>query len=219
MCTWFKCSVCDGSYNAVNGVPSCADNYLLQTILREYWGWTAEDQWVTSDCDAVQNIYSPHNYTDTPEQAVADALNAGKSLVLVLEHVSWRIWDVIASTFHGFKPSWIVHTWWETPADFRRHGSWLRNLLPTEPRSSLQPKPLQHLHSRQIFDPALRLTRQTRLLWSTRITATISPNNIRRGLNTFLTRTRPSSPRRRTNPLENRWGLSTFFQYQDSCPH
>lgn len=42
------------SYNAVNGVPTCADPYLLQTILREHWGWTNEEQWITSDCDAVQ---------------------------------------------------------------------------------------------------------------------------------------------------------------------
>jgi beta-D-xylosidase 4 len=76
------------SYNAVNGVPTCADDYLLHTVLREYWGWTDEDQWVTSDCDAVQNIYNAsswnvgrgHNYTQTPEQAVADALNAGTDL-------------------------------------------------------------------------------------------------------------------------------------------
>ena len=67
------------SYNAVNGVPSCASEYLLQTILREHWGWTNEDQWVTSDCDAVQNIYMPHGFTQTPEQAVAAALNAGVS--------------------------------------------------------------------------------------------------------------------------------------------
>ncbi|RDL41531.1 uncharacterized protein BP5553_01510 [Venustampulla echinocandica] len=68
------------SYNAVNGVPTCADNYLLQTILREYWGWTDEDQWVTSDCDAVHNIYQDHKYTKTPQQAVAAALNAGTDL-------------------------------------------------------------------------------------------------------------------------------------------
>ncbi|TAQ91464.1 hypothetical protein B7494_g236 [Chlorociboria aeruginascens] len=77
------------SYNAVNGIPTCADPYLLQTILREFWGWTATDQFVTSDCDAVQNIFNGsswnvpalgHNYTQTPEEAVADALNAGTDL-------------------------------------------------------------------------------------------------------------------------------------------
>jgi len=68
------------SYNALNGVPTCADPYLLQTILREHWGWTNEDQYVTSDCDAIQNIYMPHNYTSTREQAVADALIAGTDL-------------------------------------------------------------------------------------------------------------------------------------------
>ena len=67
------------SYNAVNSVPSCASEYLLQTLLREHWGSTNEHQWVTSDCDTVQNIYVPHGYTQTPEQAVADALNAGVS--------------------------------------------------------------------------------------------------------------------------------------------
>lgn len=68
------------SYNAVNGVPTCADDWLLQSLLREHWGWVEEDQWVTSDCDAVQNIWDSHNYTSTPEQAAADALNAGTDL-------------------------------------------------------------------------------------------------------------------------------------------
>lgn len=66
------------SYNAINGVPSCADAYLLQDILRDFYGF-AQDRWVTSDCDAVQTIYSPHNYA-TPQQAVADALKAGTDL-------------------------------------------------------------------------------------------------------------------------------------------
>lgn len=59
------------SYNALNGVPTCANSYLLQDILREHWGWTNEDQWVTSDCDAIQNIFEPHYYTATREEAVA----------------------------------------------------------------------------------------------------------------------------------------------------
>ena len=65
------------SYNALNGVPTCADPYILQTILREHWGWTNEQQWVTSDCDAVQNIFMPHEYAATREEAVAQALIAG----------------------------------------------------------------------------------------------------------------------------------------------
>jgi hypothetical protein len=35
------------SYNALNGVPTCADPWLLNDVLREHWGWTNEQQWVT----------------------------------------------------------------------------------------------------------------------------------------------------------------------------
>jgi beta-D-xylosidase 4 len=64
------------SYNAVNGVPSCANSYLLQTILRDYWGF-GDDRWVTSDCDAVNNILNGHSFTSTLPQAAAVALKAG----------------------------------------------------------------------------------------------------------------------------------------------
>ncbi|GME52302.1 glycoside hydrolase family 3 protein [Neofusicoccum parvum] len=65
------------SYNAVNGVPTCANSYLLQTVLREHWGWSDEDQVVIADCGATQNVYLPHQWSKTREQAVADSLTAG----------------------------------------------------------------------------------------------------------------------------------------------
>ncbi|KAF8452797.1 glycoside hydrolase family 3 protein [Boletus edulis BED1] len=64
------------SYNGVNGIPSCADTYLLQDILRDFWGF-GQDRWVASDCDAVSDIYNSHKYTATPQQGAADALIAG----------------------------------------------------------------------------------------------------------------------------------------------
>lgn len=65
------------SYNAVNGIPSCADTYLLQDILRDYWSFGG---WVVSDCDAVNNIFQDHHFTSTLAEAVAVALKAGTGL-------------------------------------------------------------------------------------------------------------------------------------------
>ncbi|KAJ7045029.1 glycoside hydrolase family 3 protein [Mycena alexandri] len=67
------------SYNSVNGVPSCANSYLLQTILRDYWGF-ADDRWVVSDCDAVSDIFATHDFTSTIEEAAGDALTAGTDI-------------------------------------------------------------------------------------------------------------------------------------------
>lgn len=44
------------SYNSVNGIPSCANEYLLQTILRDLWGFSSHEQWVVGDCDAVAHM-------------------------------------------------------------------------------------------------------------------------------------------------------------------
>lgn len=68
------------SYNAVNGVPTCADSWLLNDVLREHWGWTNEQQWVTSDCDAVQNVYLPHAWASTRAGAAAASLLAGTDI-------------------------------------------------------------------------------------------------------------------------------------------
>ncbi|KAF2720710.1 glycoside hydrolase family 3 protein [Polychaeton citri CBS 116435] len=68
------------TYNALNGVPTCADPWLLGDLLRDHWGWTNEQQWVTSDCDSLQNIYLPHEFASTRPEAAAKALLAGTDL-------------------------------------------------------------------------------------------------------------------------------------------
>lgn len=62
------------SYNAVNGVPSCANDWLLGTLLRDSWQF---DGYVTSDCDADSDVFYSHHYTATPELAVQAVLRAG----------------------------------------------------------------------------------------------------------------------------------------------
>lgn len=47
------------AYNAVNGVPSSANQYLLTTLLRKTFGFTGS---VVSDCGAVGNIANSHHW-------------------------------------------------------------------------------------------------------------------------------------------------------------
>ncbi|ETN38164.1 uncharacterized protein HMPREF1541_07788 [Cyphellophora europaea CBS 101466] len=65
------------SYNAINGVPACANGYNIETILRGHWNWTADENYITSDCTSIQNMYTDHHAFDSRQQTVAAALNAG----------------------------------------------------------------------------------------------------------------------------------------------
>ena len=58
------------SYNAVNGVPSCAN----QEHLAQQWGFNG---YITSDCGAEYDVFFNHNFTKTPELAVKSILQAG----------------------------------------------------------------------------------------------------------------------------------------------
>jgi beta-glucosidase len=61
-------------YNAVNGVPGCASEYLLDGTLREQWKFQG---FVTGDCDAVRDIETGHKYARSAAEAGALAIRAG----------------------------------------------------------------------------------------------------------------------------------------------
>ncbi|KAI1194551.1 glycoside hydrolase family 3 protein [Nemania serpens] len=69
------------SYNSVNGTPACGSTYLMETVLRDFWEWNDENQYVTSDCNAILNFHEDHNYTKTAAQSAAIALNAGTDTI------------------------------------------------------------------------------------------------------------------------------------------
>ncbi|KAH8705720.1 glycoside hydrolase superfamily [Talaromyces proteolyticus] len=68
------------SYNAVNGIPSCANRYLLQNVVREHWDFSDPYNLVIGDCGAVMNVYDPHKYVSGMAQAAAVSLNAGTDI-------------------------------------------------------------------------------------------------------------------------------------------
>ena len=68
------------SYNAVNGVPSCANSFFMQTLLRDSWTFDSTDGYVSTDCDAAYNIYDPHMYASNIFSAAADSVRAGADI-------------------------------------------------------------------------------------------------------------------------------------------
>ncbi|HTM38216.1 MAG TPA: glycoside hydrolase family 3 C-terminal domain-containing protein [Terriglobales bacterium] len=77
----FRAAVVEGhadsvmcAYNAVNGQPACASEFLLQHSLRGAWHF---EGYVVSDCDAVRNIFRDHHYRPTQPQASAVSLQRG----------------------------------------------------------------------------------------------------------------------------------------------
>ncbi|MGH7977599.1 MAG: glycoside hydrolase family 3 C-terminal domain-containing protein, partial [Limisphaerales bacterium] len=66
-----------GAYSALNGIPCCASHFLMTDLLRDKWGFRG---YVTSDCDAIDNIYDPHHYAANLPIAAAMAVTAGCDL-------------------------------------------------------------------------------------------------------------------------------------------
>ena len=63
-----------GAYSSLNGVPCCADPFLLTDLLRKKWGF---DGVVFSDGGAIGDIWAVHQYVPTPADAAAAAVKAG----------------------------------------------------------------------------------------------------------------------------------------------
>jgi beta-glucosidase len=62
------------SYNAINGVPACAEGALMNGVLRDKWNWTG---FVVSDYDAWAQIQQTHEYCPNMTCAAAVGINAG----------------------------------------------------------------------------------------------------------------------------------------------
>src|SRR5690606_27348975 len=66
-----------GAYNRLNGEPCCASPTLLESILRQQWGF---EGYVVSDCGAIDDIYRHHRIVSSAAEAVALGVHAGCDL-------------------------------------------------------------------------------------------------------------------------------------------
>ncbi len=66
-----------GAYSALDGVPDCANSFLLTDLLRNTWGF---DGYVVSDCGAIGDIVNGHKYASNLPAAAALAVKAGCDL-------------------------------------------------------------------------------------------------------------------------------------------
>ena len=62
------------SYNEVDAVPSHANEWLLQTVLRKEFGFKGM---IVSDYDGVRQLYNDHKVASTPADAALLAIRAG----------------------------------------------------------------------------------------------------------------------------------------------
>ncbi len=65
------------SYNAINGIPSGANPWLLTTVLRKEWGFNG---YVVSDCGGPNNLVTAHKYVKTKELAAMVSIKSGLDL-------------------------------------------------------------------------------------------------------------------------------------------
>lgn len=96
-------------YNAVNGVPGCANEELMDKYLRKSWGFSG---YVVSDCGAAANIYREDSlhYAKTPEQGVALGFKAGMDLICgdYRNNMTTDVQPIINAVKQGLLPQPVV---------------------------------------------------------------------------------------------------------------
>ena len=65
------------AYNALNGVPCSANQWLLTDVLRGDWGF---DGYVVSDCSALSYDYEHHHFVGSYEESAQYSMRAGLDL-------------------------------------------------------------------------------------------------------------------------------------------
>jgi beta-glucosidase len=113
----FRATVTEGKvqsvmcvYNAVYGVPGCANDMLMEKYLRQSWGFKG---YVVSDCGAAANIYREDSlhYTKTPEEGVAAGFKAGMDLICgdYRNHMTTDADHIVAAVKAGLLPEATVN--------------------------------------------------------------------------------------------------------------
>jgi beta-glucosidase len=92
------------AYNAINGVPASANNWLLNDILRGEWGFKG---YVVSDCGAVSDVVHQHKYETDPEKAVALTAKAGTDLECETCEIEQFLYDKYL--LNAYKKGYITH--------------------------------------------------------------------------------------------------------------
>ena len=65
------------SYNAVNGIPTGANKFLIDEILRKEWGFQG---YVVSDCGGPNHLVDAHHYVNSKKAAAVASIKAGLDL-------------------------------------------------------------------------------------------------------------------------------------------
>ena len=112
----FRATVTEGKvesimcvYNAVDGVPGCANTMLMEQHLRRDWGFKG---YVVSDCGAAANIYREDalHYTKTAPEGVAVGFKAGMDLICgdYRNHMTTDADNIVTAVKTGLLPQAVV---------------------------------------------------------------------------------------------------------------